>query len=224
VNIYNNKNTLCIDKPPINQCPICNAYIEPTLLYSIVFETKGAFNFKFYHAVFLYLCPKCGDTFICKSKVSEKNGIHFCQNLEYAPLEVSENIFPEVITSNFPKFVEIYNQSYKAEQQNLLEICGMGYRKALEFLIKDFLILKSPDDKENLEDKPLSQCVKLLSEDNPKLGIVAGRAAWLGNDEAHYIRKHTEYDLTTLKSLIKATIAYIELDFITISALTIERK
>ena len=36
-------------------------------------------------------------------------------------------------------FLTIYNQSLSAEDNNLDQIAGIGYRKALEFLIKDYL-------------------------------------------------------------------------------------
>ena len=42
-------------------------------------------------------------------------------------------------------FVEIYGQSQVAENQGLNKICGVGYRKALEFLIKDFAKRKFPN-------------------------------------------------------------------------------
>jgi len=40
-------------------------------------------------------------------------------------------------------------------QQDLKEICGVGYRKALEFLIKDYVILNHDDEKEKIEKNSL---------------------------------------------------------------------
>ena len=37
-------------------------------------------------------------------------------------------------------YCSIYNEAHKAEQQGYLQVCGPGYRKALEFLVKDFLL------------------------------------------------------------------------------------
>ena len=77
---------------------------------------------------------------------------------------------------------------FNAEQLKLDQICGIGYRKALEFLLKDFLIKEHPDKKEEIQKKLLGRCIKEYIE-NPNLMDVAKRAAWLGNDQAHYFKK-----------------------------------
>jgi hypothetical protein len=45
------------------------------------------------------------------------------------------------------KFQEIYSQSLSAEQRQLNEIAGIGFRRSLEFLIKDFAIQEHPEEK-----------------------------------------------------------------------------
>jgi hypothetical protein len=96
--------------------------------------------------------------------------------------------FDKCITELSPLFGKIYNQAAQAESMDLDQICGMGYRKALEFLIKDFAIHKHPDDKENVKKKFLGPCIRDYI-DNPKIVTCANRAAWLGNDESHYERR-----------------------------------
>ena len=70
-------------------------------------------------------------------------------------------IFSEIITSISPQFASIYNQAYHAEQMDLDQICGVGYRKALEFLIKDYLISKETDEQVivNIKKKFLGNCI-----------------------------------------------------------------
>ena len=46
--------------------------------------------------------------------------------------------------------------------------------------------------------------------DNDNIKKVAERAAWLGNDETHYVRKWEEKDVQDLKGLIRLTIWWIE--------------
>jgi hypothetical protein len=41
---------------------------------------------------------------------------------------------------------------------------------------------------------------------------VASRAAWLGNDETHYLRTWEDKDLTDLKKLIELTVQWIEIE------------
>ena len=105
----------------------------------------------------------------------------------------------------------IYNQAFSAEQYNLTEICGVGYRKALEFLIKDYLIINNPDETEKIQKKLLGSCISEYI-DNTRLKSVAKRAVWLGNDETHYIRKWETKDLQDLKKLIELTLHWIEME------------
>ena len=120
-------------------------------------------------------------------------------------------VFNEIITSISPRFVSIYNQAYYAEQMRLDQICGVGYRKALEFLIKDYLISNEMDDQvvENIKKKFLSNCIQ---EDvqNDNIKNVAKRAVWLGNDETHYVRQWEDKDVQYLKKLIDLTVRWIE--------------
>ena len=89
-----------------------------------------------------------------------------------------------------------------------MQICGVGYRKALEFLIKDYLIKKIPRDEEIIKKKLLKDCIK-DHIDSTKIKTIAEKAAWLGNDETHYVRKWEDKDLTDLKNLINITVHYI---------------
>ena len=59
-----------------------------------------------------------------------------------------------------PDFVEIYHQSEAAENAGLSRICGFGYRKALEFLIKDYAIYKNPGQEDVIKGEALAVCIK----------------------------------------------------------------
>lgn len=121
--------------------------------------------------------------------------------------------FSDTIVHISPDFQVIYNQAFCAEQHSLNQICGVGYRKALEFLIKDYLLSSISEDdtekKEKIKNKFLGNCI---AEDvvNEQIKIVAKRAVWLGNDETHYVRKWTEKDVSHLKQLIELTVRWIE--------------
>jgi hypothetical protein len=105
------------------------------------------------------------------------------------------------------KFYEIYKQAIQAEELGLDEICGMGYRKALEFLIKDFSIFLKDYDPNVIKDvlpKPISQVIKQYI-DSERIKEFAEKAIWLGNDETHYVKYHNK-DIEDLKILIELTI------------------
>jgi len=105
--------------------------------------------------------------------------------------------------------VEIYNQALAAEAGDLTEIVGIGLRKAVEFLIKDFAIHQKPSDEQDIKKSFLGNCIKNYIDD-PNIKECATRAAWLGNDETHYLRKWVEKDISDLKLLIQLTVNWIE--------------
>lgn len=112
--------------------------------------------------------------------------------------------FSEAIEEISPSFVKIYNQAAKAEANGLDEVAGVGYRKALEFLVKDYLIGTYPDEEDEVRKKYLGDCIKEHLKDEA-LRNCAQLAAWLGNDETHYERRWIDKDIEDLKNLISLT-------------------
>jgi hypothetical protein len=112
-----------------------------------------------------------------------------------------------------PTFVKIYAQAQSAEDHGLDEIAGPGFRKALEFLIKDYAIslATTPEAIAEIKRIMLQPVIKkYLGGD--KLPIVSSRAAWLGNDETHYERRWVGKDLADLKKLISAIEHFIAME------------
>ncbi|EMF0460703.1 DUF4145 domain-containing protein [Enterococcus hirae] len=120
---------------------------------------------------------------------------------------------PENIEKVSPTFVSIYTQATKAASEKLDQIAGVGYRKSLEFLIKDYAILNNPEDKEKIEKMPLGTVIEKYLTDFPKLQKLAKAATWLGNDETHYVRKHTNKDIRDMIAFIKSASQFIAADY-----------
>jgi hypothetical protein len=113
-----------------------------------------------------------------------------------------------------PSFVEIHGQANAAEYWRLDQIAGVGYRKALEFLVKDYCSKIDPTKAEAIKAKQLGQVIAdHISDAN--IQECARRAAWLGNDETHYVRLWTEKDIGDLKSLINLTESWINSHLLT---------
>ena len=131
----------------------------------------------------------------------------------FLPHHTQEKEFQKNITEISPTFCEIFNQAHLAEENGLNHICGPGYRKALEFLIKDFLILhKFKSDatkKEEIEKTFLGPVIQKFIDDE-RIKQCAKRAVWLGNDETHYVRNWEDKDLKDLKSLILLTVNFTD--------------
>lgn len=200
-NIANEKSssTTSIEFPSV--CPHCHKGIEPKHLASYYLA-----NNKNPHMTSLFFCPACELCFVGIYIGSTTSGFAFSHIF---PISETITSFPQELQDMSPQFVEIYNQSEKAEHAGLNEICGLGYRKALEYLVKDFAIKMHPDKAESIKAKLLAQCID-NHIDHPKIQATAKASAWIGNDEAHYIRRHEDYNLSHLKMFIAATVAYIQ--------------
>lgn len=187
-----------------DMCPYCHKGIQPIHVTSF-YANPNHLPDKVINSMFL--CPACERIFVGIYTVVYKGAASYPQNV------IPSNTFRRDFSSNIetlsPKFCQIYNESLNAENQGLTEICGMGYRKALEFLVKDFAISENPDDEESIKSKMLSNCIS-DHIDNKKIQTLAKASAWLGNDETHYVRKHEDYDLNNLKSFINATVSYLD--------------
>jgi len=191
-----------------DKCPFCHKSITPVVII-------GYKNSKTNLAELFLSCPNtsCYKTFIGYYVVNNGH-IEFSGKTSQGTLIGKE--FSEHINAISPTFSIIYNEAFSAEQQNLKEICGVGYRKALEFLIKDYAVTKYPDKKDKIEKDLLAKVIgDYVSDANIK--SVAKRAVWLGNDETHYTRKWEGKDLNDLKKLIALTVHWIEMEVLTAS-------
>jgi hypothetical protein len=194
-----------IDKAP-EQCPICHHFLQPVDC-GIAFMGVNRVEK-------LYRCPResCDRLFIARYAM-QAGGVFTLT--ECLPHKFEVKGFSEIIQKVSKKFCDIYEQASTAEQQSLLLICGPGYRKALEFLIKDYVCGISPAEQaETIKKTALGKCIKDHIT-NAKIVTVASRAAWLGNDETHYLRTWEEKDLSDLKKLIDLTVHWIEMEELT---------
>jgi hypothetical protein len=189
-------------------CPVCHNGIRPIYLgVDSINERKFVER--------LLRCPReeCQRLFIAYYQYSDFSDIYLFKLC--LPVEPEEVEFSDVVREISPDYCSIYNDAHKAEQRGYSQVCGPGYRKALEFLVKDFLSRdKTPEQKDEIEKLPLVACVKKYVND-ARLKAVAERAAWLGNDETHYVRKWEDKDLEDLKKFIQLTEYWIESEHLT---------
>ena len=166
-----------------------------------------------------YRCvnQKCLKSFIAiydldRGRTTSPSVQHF-QLKRCVPVEPQASGVADEITALSPSFVKIYAQAQTAQDHGLDEIAGPGFRKALEFLVKDYAISLQTDDNAKDEIKKIqlgSVTAKYLPGD--KLPVVSKRAAWLGNDETHYERRWVGKDLEDLKKLISAVEHFIAME------------
>ncbi len=185
------------------ECPICKTKFSSKIFtgcYKYYGDDKGVIYTVCY-------CGECNSGFLTTYDYKTK------RLLNSVPKCFIGKQFEEYISNLSPNFVKIYNQALEAENRNLNEIAGIGFRKAVEFLIKDFAIFNNPADRAKIVAMPLSQCVNSYIYD-PTIKNLALKTVWLGNDETHYVRKFTDKDTSDLKNFIDATVYFLNMLFV----------
>lgn len=177
-----------------NICPYCNHGMLPCVVSKYTNEKDD---------LFLTLeCPVCGEVFIAMYHH------HTLKPLISHPEPKVDNPFKNLFEDKFQNFQECYMQSLLAEEYSLDKISGMGYRRALEFLVKEYLIYYKNNNQEKILNLPLSQSINLI-EDN-KIQTLAKASAWLSNDHVHILNKHPDKTTEDIKALINALARFIE--------------
>lgn len=190
-----------------DKCPRCHNKIHATIIYSYVGKEQ-----KICQSIFL--CPNqtCQELFIGSYNLAQQSDIQgrypgVLANI--APWKAVKGNFPLTIERISPNFVEIYDQALVAESHNLFQLVGIGLRKSLEFLIKDFAVSEYPDKEIEIRGTLLGSCINEYVID-ASVKECAKRATWLGNDETHYVRKWEDKDINDLKLLVKLTVNWID--------------
>jgi hypothetical protein len=187
-------NFKCIVENP-STCPHCHNGIEPRHVFQ---STENGVNYS------IWKCThrNCGKQFIAVYIVTGQGQAKFSGFLDGTPVGP---YWPETIKGLKSKFIETYLQALTAENAGLDEISGMGYRKAIEYLVKDYLIQKDGTLSGKIEDKLLANVINEnfnTSQEND-LKELLQRATWLGNDMTHYLKYHENFDLKDLKELVQ---------------------
>jgi hypothetical protein len=197
-----------VDRLP-DSCPVCHYAIDAKSQNVARLCDRVDARLKI-----VFLCPRdrCQSLFI--SRYFQTRTSRYYTYSGSVPFEPVEPEWPEQIKSISPSFCAIANQAQNAEHQGWKLIAGPGYRKALEFLLKDYLCKMRPADSEKIKSVPLGTCIENYL-DNDKIKQVAKRATWLANDETHYTRKWEDKDLEDLKKMMELTVHWIVMEELT---------
>lgn len=199
---------VCIDTPSF--CPRCHSAIEPVYLHGYVNDLK-----KNSISIFLH-CNACKNTFISSYKLTDVLDSYYRTHLladliKSEPISITDQSFSNELKNLSPNFVRVYNQAFAAEQNELYDICGMGYRKAVEFLAKDYAIHINPNKEADIKSSYLSACINTYF-DNKKLQNLATASVWLGNDQTHYEQRISDAGIKEMKAFIMALVNFIDSD------------
>jgi hypothetical protein len=193
-------NRTCVLEVP-DECPICHRHSAMGCVVASFVENPHGIQ-----AVFRCGFQGCRAFFICFYWEPSLNLIWM------RPLKPPESIFPETISKLSPSFVSIFSEAAEAKHLGLKQVAGPGYRKAFEFLMKDYAKSLAPESKHKEIEAEYSGKVVADFISDPRIQGVAKRCLWLGNDETHYLRRWTDRDVEDLVVLIKLATNWIEID------------
>ena len=183
-------------------CPYCQIGTDAITTVIKAFQIDNG-----YIADVTYKCTSC-------DKIFHVSYVKLNDEEIYRPYSVYPNfqgrIFNKQIIDVSPRFVKLYNQAYKAEYDNNLELAGCGYRNALEILIKDYAINVLKEKREDVVKMRLYGAIeKYLSDVD--MSKCADVVRILGNDNTHYERDYEHIDFEVLKDYLNIFISMIEL-------------
>lgn len=198
-----------------NECPLCHHAVKPEQQgWSLTGPPRADIQTIL---EIVYRCPRyeCGHLFIGQFRLPRDAGqaSRLSNNDQFMLFNVRPSTparpkFADDIQNISADFVVIYTQAAAAHSYGLTQVAGVGYRKALEFLIKDYCISLHPSDAVEIKKKFLGACIEDYINDM-NIKECAKRAVWLGNDETHYIRKWGDKDVEDLIILIQLTVGWI---------------
>lgn len=178
--------------PVVNKikCFYCHKTVVPILLFVDDVTEQSCTCYSF--------CPKCQS----RNVIDIQD--YSSPEAKWTVVEVpgrNAQFFDKLITKISKKFCQTFNEALFANDLNLRNIAGIGFRKSLEYLIKDYCIYLHPDIKDKIIVNDLGICVAEYIN-SKTVRDFAERAVWLGNDESHYEKRWEDKGIDDLIDLI----------------------
>ena len=107
-----------------------------------------------------------------------------------------------------PRFVDLYRQAQAAEDLEAWDVAAMGYRAALEVLLKDYAIRAlGRDEKAVARSKLADLIVEVFHEQ--ELVNCADVVRLLGNDYTHFQRRYTDVDFLNIRRYLDLLVSSV---------------
>lgn len=188
-----------IDVP--NRCPHCYVINAPKVLCAVstIEVDKVGLTIQ---------CSNCGDLYYATySVIPDSTGLMDPSDLDADNLKfkasypaISDTSLPAEMNDLYPDFYEIYAQAEAAERASLTQLVGMGYRKALETIVKAYDLKKFPEASAAIKKEKLYASIQRI--DYKILKDLANASRIIGNDEVHTQKIASDYDAADMKRFI----------------------
>lgn len=213
------------------QCPICHVYGSMEFVNSthVTSQAKGKNTY-----IAFFLCNACHRIYAVSYSDVPLSSFMYAKatnpvpcisvNATYTPYEPPLPKLNDIFnTVHFEKFRGAYRDLCLAKAYQIDGLVGMAYRRAIEYLVFDYLIRFENITVGELANKGLEKIIttNFQGDDISEFGQ---KAAWLGNDFTHYFNKHPEYSINDLATLFDYFLADVQKKIVLKKAKEIPRK
>lgn len=179
------------EKP--STCPFCGIETDATVIsVTQIVHRKDSTLF-----VVSCQCTHCENRFVAlyeRVKTTDKDGLEY---IEVLPRPKGKAL-PACLSTISPRFEDAHSEAEGAETFGFTNLAAIGYRRALEILIKDFAIVELGKSEEEVASKKLEVAIATYLQQE-QLMNTADVVRILGNDHTHYKEKYPEHDFSLLK-------------------------
>lgn len=203
--------------PPFSNTPALNfPFLRPTLCphcgisTDAVFRDARALPFssaggQLHFVSFAWACTACGRHFV-SCHVADKDQSTAALVCVYPP---AAPYAPDPLVQDLsPRFVDLYRQAQAAEDLEAWDVAAMGYRAALEVLLKDYAIRAlGRDEKAVARSKLADLIVEVFHEQ--ELVNCADVVRLLGNDYTHFQRRYTDVDFVNIRRYLDLLVSSV---------------
>ncbi|MCJ0918688.1 hypothetical protein [Mammaliicoccus sciuri] len=189
------------------KCPYCELTQSPKYINTSGIERS---NRKF---SIILECNKCKQHFIQSYEMNNTTSHRLGRVVSIADrinpvYEYDNDDLSSEIISCSSDFIKIHSQLKKAEKHNLEDLLKLGYRKAIEQLVWDYLINFEGKNANSLQKKSFPDRIKLLNL--PESDWLSDLISWVGNDGAHPYQRHEDLSNEDMKILSNMLISNIQ--------------
>lgn len=180
-------------------CPYCGAFIEPQPVSHAKLPYDTCKNTLFVS----FSCPACLKRFIGSYVLAGDDAEYIC----IIPVANEERL-AECFGVISERFVSIHQQAFRAEARDDIQLAIVGYRTALEILLKDYVIKLLHESDAEVRNKGLRKTIEDYTPQD--VAAAADVVRIIGDDYTHYVNGHPEIAFGEFKSYYSMVLSYIE--------------
>ena len=186
-------------------CPHCGVSVDAVLGERSVISVDSS-----YLLSSACRCTACGKTFFFSCRRIQSSS---AQAQIVAIWPTSDSPYTnDNLSIISPRFINMYNQALRAESKGDIELAAIGFRSALEILVKDFAVNELKIDVDEVSKKSLCNAIgEYLNQEY--LIKTADVVRIFGNDYTHYQEKYPDKDFSILKSYMQIFLQLIDTQY-----------